>query len=1144
MSRFGSLACMSVAALLLDGLAASAQTSIQRGDALPPGLRDALEAQASADEFGLHPDSAPGASRWVACNPVHGLRVTFDEDGISVGTIDSAGPPQLVLQLRAWKRAGQLQLAEPARLEADGARISYLRSGLVEWYVNGPQGLEQGFTISAASAGDDAAPIELRMALQGALTPRLDPDRKGLTLHGAKDGVSVSYAGLSAWDADGEPLGTWLELSPGAISIMVDATGANYPLTIDPLIATEQGKLTASQVAYSSYFGEAVDVDGDIAVVGSRYHDHGSDSEAGSAYVFKRAGGATPTWHLQAILFAGDAAADDSFGDSVAVSGTTVIVGAPDADLAAGSDAGAAYVFTPMGPSWQQSAKLTASDAGAGDRFGSSVALKSITAVIGAERGDDTGTAYVFVSGATWTQQAKLIASDAGSGDRFGAAVAVFADTAVIGAYMDDTSPAGPDAGSAYVFVRSGTVWTQQAKLVASDAFTDDEFGRSVDYWGDSIVVGAPEDDHSGTIIVGSAYVFVRSGSIWTQQAKLIASDPALGDEFGWSVSLDFNTAAIGARNDTTPIGNQAGSAYVFVRSGTTWSQQAKLTDSGASPYDQLGTAAALSGETLVVGARWDDVGALDNAGSASIYLRTGTSWGQQDKVIASDVEPSAGFGGDIISEVTGGGVSISGDTAIVGVPWDDHANLADAGSAWIFVREGASWSAQARLTASDAAANRLFGQQVAISGDTALGAANDGSVYVFVRSGTTWSQQQKLSGTGATAVALSGDTAVIGAYWGNNAKGTATVFQRTGTTWSQQGPPLTAGVDATDFDWFGWSVAVSGDTLVVGSIYDWAPNPEAGAAHVFVRNGTTWTQQGPKLTAGADASVTKAFGSAVSVSGDTVLVGAKEATVDGLGNAGAAYVFVRVGTTWSQQGPRLTADEPESGDQLGSSVSLTGGLAILGAEAHALDLGAAGVVPGVGAAYVFARSGSTWNQVQKLTPPDATTPATAVSGFGACVALDDDTVIVGAPNDDVDDGTGPATNSGSAYAIRLGADWLDLGGGVPGTKGPLVFAGYGPLVEGTTVTSILTGALPNSVATHVVGLTLISAPFKGGIWGPALDSLIPGIPTDAFGSIVLSAVWPPGIPSGTTVYAQYWMADPGAVKNFAGSNTIAGTTP
>ena len=242
------------------------------------------------------------------------------------------------------------------------------------------------------------------------------------------------------------------------------------------------------------------------------------------------------------------------------------------------------------------------------------------TAVVGAyldhHNGIESGSAYVFVrTGSTWTEQAKLTASDGAGGDDFGLSVSVDGDTAVVGAFLDDDS--GNWSGSAYVFTRTGSTWTEQAKLTASDGASDDWFGYSVSVDGDTAVVGAVYDDHNG-IDSGSACVFTRTGSTWTEQAKLTASDGAAGDVFGVSVSVSGDTAVVAAHNDDDS-GSNSGSAYVFVRTGSTWTEQAKLTASDAAGQDQFGVSVSVDGDTAVVGAYSDDDNGIDS-GSAYVF--------------------------------------------------------------------------------------------------------------------------------------------------------------------------------------------------------------------------------------------------------------------------------------------------------------------------------------------------------------------------------------------------------------------------------------------------------------------------------------------------------------------------------------------
>ena len=383
------------------------------------------------------------------------------------------------------------------------------------------------------------------------------------------------------------------------------------------------------------------------------------------------------------------------FGVSVAVSGDTAVVGASQDFSSAGTRGGSAYVFVRTGTTGTAGtlqapralqAKLTASDGAAFDLFGASVDVDGDTAVVGAygddtRGGGDAGSAYVFTrTGTTWTQQAKLTASDGAAFDYFGFSVDVDGDTVVVGAPDDgdDTTPAGAYAGLAYVFTRTGTTWTQQAKLTASDGAASDNFGYSVAVSGDTAVVGAHNDDTRGGVDAGSAYVFTRTGTTWTQQAKLTASDGAEGDFFGVSVAVDGDTAVVGAYGDDTRAGTDRGSAAVFVRAGTAWALQAKLTTSDGAAGDYFGASVAVSGDTAVVGAYFDGTRGGVDAGSAYVFTRTGTTWALQAKLTAPDGAQSDYFG---LS------VAVDGDIAVVGAPGDDTRSGVDAGSAYAYSR-------------------------------------------------------------------------------------------------------------------------------------------------------------------------------------------------------------------------------------------------------------------------------------------------------------------------------------------------------------------------------------------------------------------------------------------------------------------------
>jgi len=390
--------------------------------------------------------------------------------------------------------------------------------------------------------------------------------------------------------------------------------------------------------------------------------------------VRRRGAGSALRAELEGKLVAAGGGSSDELGSAVAASGDTVIVGAPYDD-AAGQDAGAAYVFVRSGAAWSLQQKLLAPGGAPGDRFGVAVAISGDTALVGAYWHDaqapNSGAAYVFVrSGTTWTEQQKLTSSDGDEADWFGASVALDGDTAVVGAPWD--SLAGNQSGAAYVFTRSGSAWTEEQQLAPADAAANDEFGTSVAVSGDTAVVGAPHNDDQGNES-GSAYVFARSGAAWSEQQKLLG--PAVQEiYFGASVSISGDTALIGAPNDDSPVAN-AGAAYVFVRSGAAWSQEERLLSSDAVANAYFGTSVSISGDRAVVGAPYAEGGGVQGAGAVVLFERAGGAWGEAQQILAPD-------GGDL--DQLGTAVAISGDAIIAGAPNDDE-QAQDAGAAYAF---------------------------------------------------------------------------------------------------------------------------------------------------------------------------------------------------------------------------------------------------------------------------------------------------------------------------------------------------------------------------------------------------------------------------------------------------------------------------
>ena len=328
--------------------------------------------------------------------------------------------------------------------------------------------------------------------------------------------------------------------------------------------------------------------------------DSTDSTYAGAAYVFVRVDG---KWSQQARLARDVPSAFAEFGYSVAISGDTLVVGAPGED-AGGTAAGAVYVFVRQGTTWSQQAMLTPSDPADDKNFGASVAIDGETLVVGglqdSDQGPNAGAAYVFVrNGTSWSQQTKLTADNFSPGNLFGFSVAISSGTVAVGSPYDDD--AGLNAGAVYIFTRSGTIWREQTELFASSAADEDRLGWSVALDGDTAVAGAPRNLYFADV-PGSAHVFVRSGTTWNEQARLVASDGAATDGFGSAVGFKGDTAVIGSRFDSS-FAAGGGSVYLFTRSGTAWNRTAELASNDIGAYYQFGYSVGTDGPTIVVGA-------------------------------------------------------------------------------------------------------------------------------------------------------------------------------------------------------------------------------------------------------------------------------------------------------------------------------------------------------------------------------------------------------------------------------------------------------------------------------------------------------------------------------------------------------------
>jgi IPT/TIG domain len=549
-----------------------------------------------------------------------GVRATYDRSGVRLA---GAGVVlQLSLQGVGYGAAvAPVGQADPT---AHANSVSYDRGQLREWYRNGPLGVEQGFTIERPPAGATSAPLTLTMSLGGNARATLAPDAQSVTLR--HDGGVLTYGALVATDARGRTLHSWLGLAGDRLMVKLDAAGARFPLTIDPLV--QKGvKLTSGESEGEARLGTsaALSADGSTLVIGGP-HDEGSQ---GAVWVFARSGS---HWTQQGPkLTAGEAmgepaldecaeeaaeeAGECAFGASVALSadGNTALVGDPSAT----SVPGAAWVFTRSGTTWTRGPALTGPNEVGEGRFGKSVALSSdgTTALIGDPSASfQHGAAWVFVlAGGTWTRQAELVDVE-NRFAHFGRSVALSGDgdTALIGGPADSNY-----AGAAWAFSRSGATWSQHVrKLTGQNELGAGHFGKSVTLSadGETALVGAQDDNEER----GAVWSFTRSGAVaFAQPGTKIEPAPELGEgHFGSGLALsgDGSLALIGVPRAAAGLGSVA----VLNRSGSAWTERPALGGTEALGRGWSGASVALSsdGEVAAIGAPRDQ----KRAGAAWVF--------------------------------------------------------------------------------------------------------------------------------------------------------------------------------------------------------------------------------------------------------------------------------------------------------------------------------------------------------------------------------------------------------------------------------------------------------------------------------------------------------------------------------------------
>ncbi|SPD74472.1 exported hypothetical protein [uncultured Desulfobacterium sp.] len=826
--------------------------------------------------------------------------------------------------------------------------------------------------------------------------------------------------------------------------------GAAYVFTRQNEAWIQQAKLNASDGRRWDYFGFSVSISEDFALIGAYADDDSAMSDFGSAYVFRRD---DSTWVEEAKLTAGDAAYGDYFGYSVSITGNYAVVGAYRNDDN-GADSGSAYIYTRKNEAWIEHAKLNASDAAASDWFGYSVAMDRGFVIAGAYRDDDggtdTGSAYIFpVLNVTLTASPEII--------EIGESTTLEWD-----ATISDFCTIEPNLGSVE---GNGSLEVSPTETTTYNITATSLYGVVTDSV--TVYVSDPANPPAITITASPEIVAIGGSSTlsWNiANATSCAIEPGIGNvafESSLSVSpTETTTYTITASNSGHAIAENITVTVIYPPSinvtqpdGTCdladksfriqWNDS-DLNDNATISlfYDTDNTGE--DGTLIVTGLQEDPDGGVndeyqwntENLPEGLYYVYAVIDDGENapaisygpgavkiTHVIQNEIEQKARDAS--ANDHFGYSVSIDGDYAIVGAEGDDDGGY-DAGSAYIFLRDGAVWAEQTQLLASDSAGSDDFGISVSISGDYAIvGASGDddggslsGSAYIFKREGLIWAQQAKLTGSDAAAgdlfgnsVSINGDYAIIGAYSNDDGgadSGSAYIFKREGSIWLEQAK-ITAS-DAAASDYFGYSVSIDGEVAVVGAHLNDDKGANSGSAYIFRREGTIWTEQAKLIP--SDAAADDYFGYPVSINGDCAIIGAYR-NDDGGSNSGSAYIFKRDGSIWAEQA-KLTASDAASYDYFGLSVSINGDYAVVGAYGDD-DKGSSS-----GSAYLFKREVSAWTQIKKITAGNGA----ASDYFGRSVSLANNYAIVGAYGKD--DGT--LYDVGSVYFypifnVNLSAD-------------------------------------------------------------------------------------------------------------------------
>ncbi|MGB3729529.1 MAG: hypothetical protein WBA70_09810, partial [Thermodesulfobacteriota bacterium] len=573
------------------------------------------------------------SSIYTSTTPGHGIVTTFHKDQVKFERGEN------IIGMRLVSTQENI-----TPIKVSDNKIEYQRGNITEWYVNSPYGMEQGFTLNKKpQEAENEVSISIGLDLSDGVKAVDRESGKSIKFVDSNNNHILNYSGLYAFDSSGKELPSSLSLKGNdIIQIEVDDRGAQYPITIDPFVQSQRVTAADPTSGAGDDFAWSVSIDGDRAIVGIPAWD-GSASGQGAVIIYERNG--SGVWVATPTLFSPVTGSNNDFGMAVSISGDWALIGEPDADQSFTND-GAAHFFQRVSGVWIHRATVS----------------------------------HVFNDLA----------------ESFGFSVSISGDRAIVGDPLYGSGGVN-NPGAVFVYHRSGSNWNASPSnpILPGDSDRNDVFGTSVSISGDWFIAGAPGDSMGAgfsTVVHGSVYFFQRTGiTTWSERQKVIGETDS---DFGESVAIDGTIAIVGAPGDTVIGGSSidAGSVYIFERSGTDWTigsanpdvttTETRIAASDPNATDRFGTSVSIFGDMVVIGSTGQDIGepaqpgTISNSGSAYIYQRTAPGvWGNEQELFASDPSTSAIFGQS---------VSISGDTILVGSPQADDV-AAEQGAGYFF---------------------------------------------------------------------------------------------------------------------------------------------------------------------------------------------------------------------------------------------------------------------------------------------------------------------------------------------------------------------------------------------------------------------------------------------------------------------------